>query len=278
MSWSSSTCFSPWHKTRLVWGGALKYVTLDSADQFYLAPQQTRSTQRIFSNLEWNAGSAWLLNFGASIENDSIAGSFIDPRISLSYRLQPDHTLRFIASRAHRTPSLYEANGSQRKLPVDAAGPVDITYLAQDGLRPERVDTLEIGYLGEWKALRASLDVRAFRESIPNRIQIVPGVLPAAMADNRDSIKDRLFDRSVVLGGIPFPYGRADAALNLENVVVRGYEYQFRWQAVRDHPHSLQPCLDSYRGCAQRFRAGRRKVCRECRQDIGPDPSLGTPQ
>ncbi|WP_371325541.1 TonB-dependent receptor [Dechloromonas sp. ZY10] len=221
---------SPWHKTRLVWGGALKYVTLQSVDQFYLAPRQTRATERVFGNLEWNAGAAWLVNFGASIENDSIAGSFVDPRVSVSYRLQPDHTLRFIASRAHRTPSLYEANGSQRKLPDGGSSPVDITYLAQGVLRPERVDTLEVGYLGEWKSLRASLDVRAFREKIPNRIQIVPTALPASSADNRDSDKDRFFDRSILLGGIPYPYGRADAAMNLENVVVRGYEYQFRWQ------------------------------------------------
>ena len=222
--------FSPWRKARLVWGGALKYVTLESENQFFLAPRQERSTQRVFGNLEWNIDSAWLMNLGVSVENDSVAGAFADPRASISYRLLPDHTLRMIASRAHRTPSLYEANGSQRKFSDSAASPVDMTYLAQGGLNAERIDTLEAGYLGEWKSLRASLDLRVFRERIPNRIQIVPGALPASMADDRDTDKDRLFDPGLTLGGTPFPYGRADAAMNLENVVVRGYEYQLRWQ------------------------------------------------
>lgn len=221
---------SPWQKTRLVWGGALKHVSLTSENQFYLSPHQHRSTQRLFGNLEWNPDTRWLLNFGASFENDSVAGAFVDPRVSVSYRLRPDHTLRLIASRAHRTPSLLEARGSQRKLPFNAPSPVDLTYLAQGGLEAEQIDTLEAGYLGEWKSLRASLDIRVFNERIPNRIQIVPRPLPAGMADDRDKFQDRVFEQSVFGGGVPFPYGRADAATNIEKVTIRGYEYQFRWQ------------------------------------------------
>lgn len=38
---------------------------------------------------------------------------------------------------------------------------------------------------------------------------------------------------------INYPYGRADAALNLEKVVIQGYEYQLRWQPFRDDPGTL---------------------------------------
>lgn len=214
--------FSPWERTRLVWGGGSKYVLVSSPDQFYSSVTKERSTQRMFANLEWNTTGAWLFNLGASVENDSIAGVFVDPRASVSYRLAPDHTLRLIASRAHRTPSLFEAYGEQRKFPMGGGSPLDITYLAKPGLSPERVDTLEAGYLGEWKAIRASLDIRAFHERIPNRIQIVPTALAATSSDDRESLLDRIAGN--------YLFGRADAAMNLEKVSIQGYEFQTRWQ------------------------------------------------
>lgn len=216
----------PSAKTRLAWGLVGKTTAVTSPYQFTTGDWKRRSSYRTFGNLEWRPADDWLLNVGASYEHDTIVGELFDPRASVSYHVAKDHTLRFVASRAHRTPSLYEAYGDSQKAPVGASYPLDRTFLGVPGLKAERIDTLEIGYLGEFKPAHASLDVRLFHERIPNRIQIVPYALPAATPDDRDDG----VSRNSPLNVSNYPYGRADAALNLEKVVIQGYEYQVRWQ------------------------------------------------
>ena len=217
-------------KVRGVWGASAKHVSLFSPYQFSTNNWQNRSSYRVFGNLEWRPDRDWLFNLGSSLEYDTIAEWMFDPRASVSYHVTPEHTLRLIASRAHRSPSLYEAYGYTRKSPIAATNPVDITYYAAPGLQPERIDTLELGYLGEWKSARASFDLRAFHERVPNRIQIVPYALPAAAPDDRDHQDIRSGRAADVINNSNYPYGRADAALNLERVVIQGYEYQLKWQ------------------------------------------------
>lgn len=214
----------PSARTRLAWGLVAKTTAVSSPYQFSTAEWKRRSSYRGFANLEWRPADDWLLNAGASYEHDSIVGELFDPRTSVSYHVAQDHTLRFVMSRAHRTPSLYEAYGDTQKAPAGASHPLDRTYLAAPGLQAERIDTLELGYLGELKPAHASLDVRVFREKVPNRIQIVPFALPAGSPDDRDD------QRISSANNANFPYGRADAALNLERAVIQGYEYQARWQ------------------------------------------------
>ncbi|MGE5491646.1 MAG: TonB-dependent receptor plug domain-containing protein [Actinomycetota bacterium] len=226
--------YSPWRQTRLVWGAGLQNVEVRSQYQFFTTDWKNRTNVRLFGNLEWRPAPNWLLNLGGSAEHDSISGEVFDPRISVSYHLSPENTVRLIASRAHRVPSLYEALGDTRKAPLGASTPVDITtYHVASGLKPERVDTLEAGYLGEFKSLAASVDLRWFHERIPNRITFVPYPLPVGVFDNRDplvSSNPNAILRTSSLFASPYPLGRADTALNLERVSVQGYEYQWRWQ------------------------------------------------
>lgn len=219
--------FSPWKQTRLAWGAVAKVSEVSSQFQFATTDWRHRTSYRVFGNLEVRPVDDWVLNLGASLEHDSVVGYVFDPRAGISYHLAKDHTIRFIASRAHRTPSLYEAYGNTQVTPTGASTPVDVAYFAAPGLKAEQIDTLELGYLGELKSVRASLDVRLFHERIPNRILMVPYALPASAADSRDSMVD---DRMSFINNANYPYGRADAALNLEKVMVQGYEYQLRWQ------------------------------------------------
>ncbi|UCV11777.1 TonB-dependent receptor [Dechloromonas denitrificans] len=207
---------APSSKTRAVWGLGMRRAQVTSFQQFSNYDWQQRNAYRLFGNLEWRPAKDWLFNLGASYEHDTVVGELFDPRASVSYHLFKDHTLRLVASRAHRTPSLYEAYGNTSKAAAGTVTPVDRTYYATPGINAERIDTLELGYLGEVKPWRASLDVRAFHERIPNRITIVPSALPPWAADSRPE------------AGLP--YGRNDTALNLERVVAQGYEYQLRWQ------------------------------------------------
>lgn len=209
--------------SRLLWGTSAKWMALSSLSQFAETSWKHRSTYRLFGNFEYRPSKDWLFNTGASLERDSLSGIQFDPRFSVSYHLAPEHTLRFVASVAHRTPSLYEHQGRVEKL--DSTTPVlrNLTYLGQ-GVEPEEIRTIELGYLGELKSIRASADLRVFRERIPNRIQIVPLALPANNPDDVDS------SISGAGSNTAYPFGRADGALNMENVQITGYEYQLRWQ------------------------------------------------
>jgi iron complex outermembrane receptor protein len=218
---------APTERIRLLWGAGAKSIALFSPGQFSTSDWLHRASYRTFGNLEYRPTGAWLLNLGASLEHDSVSGTMFDPRVSASYHLTDEQTLRLTASRAHRSPSLYEAMGRVVMKNPGTSAPFDITYLGQ-GVQPERVDSAELGYLGEFKAAHASVDLRAFYERIPNRIQIVPLALPASSPDYADSV----FNRTYVNLNTPYIYGRADGAINLERVATRGYEYQLRWQPL----------------------------------------------
>lgn len=217
-------------KSRLVWGVSAKSISLSSQQQFSTSKWLSREIYRTFSNLEYRPNNEWLFNLGASIEHDSVSGLLFDPRASVSYHMTPEQTLRLVVSRAHRTPSLYEVQGKIEKWgitqPPTAQLVKNIEYFGQ-GVEPEQIDTLEVGYLGEFKSVRASFDLRAFVEKIPNRIQIVPLALPASSPDDQDLTGDRM---GVLNNNAIYPFGRADGAINFERVVIRGYEYQLRWQ------------------------------------------------
>ena len=205
---------------RMVYGGGLRSVELTAYGQFTRHSTQHRHAGRIFGNLEYRPAEAWLFNAGLSLERDSRVGWMADPRLSLSYHISPQHTLRIGASQAHRNPSLYELAGFiERRDPT--TGLADIAYYAP-GVEPEKIRTLEIGYLGEFKRFNASADVRGFIERIPNHIQIVPLALPASLPDDHDTV----FGRTTY----NFPYGRADGAANIIDLTIKGVEYQLRWQ------------------------------------------------
>ena len=228
---------------RATWGAQLKTVALSSYGQFSSYAWQHRDSQRLFGNVEYRPHPDWVFNAGASLENDSIHGVMLDPRLSASWHVHPDHTLRAVVSRAHRSASLYENQGYQY-LMANVTGTTlqakNIIYYGQ-GVEPEQIDTFELGYLGELKPQRASLDVRAFIERIPNRLQFGPLALPASASDDQETWWQRLciltqlsLSSTACPAGstmnISWPNGRADGFANMERVFTRGYELQARWQ------------------------------------------------
>lgn len=216
---------SPRKDLRMMWGGGLKSTAVQSYEQFSSDSWKSRFAYRIFGNLEYRAADPLIFNVGASYEHDSITGAMFDPRISASLHVATGHTLRLVASRAHRNPGLYETSGRSERRDVGRTGFADILFYAQ-GVKPEQIDTLELGYLAELKEYRAMADVRVFSERIPNYIQILPLALPSSMPDDREES----FLRTNAINYAMYPYGRADSAVNLANVRIQGYEYQLNWR------------------------------------------------
>lgn len=191
--------FAPLAHTRLVWGGSARQDTLRSKTMLFGRDKVVRDVTRGFANVEWTPFAWFTGNAGLSSEYDSLAGNHISSRASGSFHLTPENTIRLGYARGWRTGSTLDYRANFR------SGPDEAELTGQRDLPAESLDTLELGYLGDWKALRMSLDVRGFRERIGNRLfQIDP--------DRRDNLGDSMFP--------------------IQDIRIEGVEYQWRWQPL----------------------------------------------
>ena len=107
--------------------------------------------------------------------------------------------------------------------PVPVGALLDSQSRASGGLRPEQIDSYELGYLYENPAERFALDVRAFEETIDDGIiwflQALPGGVPGSM--DCQLIPD---------SGLPC--GTSRDFVNGARLKIRGIEYQAKWQPL----------------------------------------------
>lgn len=223
--------FAPHDTARLVWGLGSIWQRARSATYFHGDPTIRRQVQRLFANLEWRPAHYLTMNLGATGEKDSLSGTTFAPRLNLNLHLNAAHTLRLGWSRAYRAPSLVDLRGDRWKspfaLPDGTPIPADLVYVRRfhadpEHLQPEQITSVELGYLGEWKRYRMSLDVRLYRERIPNRILILERSHPDLCSRPRDT--DPLCVTPT----------RVDYATNAQHIDMEGLEYQWRWQPLDD--------------------------------------------
>lgn len=171
---------------RLVWGGELRHDAVRSQVNFHSDETFSASLGRLFGNLEWRARPTLVVNAAAMLEHYSLTGTHLTPRLSANWHVVPGHTLRVGASVATRMPTLYEDRGNQRLVVIPGFFEV-VNFVGTGGLEPERVMAREIGYLGEWRRWRASLDVRAFHEKVGGLILPVARPVPGRTFRNAAS-------------------------------------------------------------------------------------------
>ena len=124
-----------------------------------------------------------LVNVGAMLENNDLTGTDVAPQVSVNYRVAPDHVIRVGVSKALRTPTLFE-----ERLPssIIIGPPPGTIVITQGGLQPESIVSSEIGYLGAWPQWRATLEVKAFYETLRNLIHLTnEGITFPPSAANR---------------------------------------------------------------------------------------------
>jgi iron complex outermembrane receptor protein len=199
---------------RSVWGlGARRdeftgEAFLGTSDTF------TNDTYRLFGNLEWQLTPAWLMNLGALWEDTDISGTTFSPRLALNYRLHPHQTLRAAVSQAYRTPVYFEQDGdfSIQPLPLNGFEPPPLQlFLGGGNLDPERVRSIELGYIGEFPRTAVTVDLRLYRDELEDLITDV--ILPPAPPP--DTIPPtRTF-------------------INEQEATVTGAEAQLHWRPVR---------------------------------------------
>ncbi|MFH0934978.1 MAG: TonB-dependent receptor [Pseudomonadota bacterium] len=174
---------------RAVWGGGIR---ADHVNQPLLFPGQiTLHQSRIFAHDEWRASESVLLNIGAMYEDDGAGHKSTSPRAALNYHLYPQHTLRASISSATRNPMMVEMYMSTAPQTYWSNGYIP----PAENLRPERILSKEIGYVGQFGAL--SLDGRAYYDKVRDIIMIdgfVNYVDGSFTLDNRSDSFKNLFD------------------------------------------------------------------------------------
>lgn len=192
--------------SRVAWGASWRNDEMRSS--WSLPGQGTvkREIFRLFGNLEWKPNSWFTGNLGLAGENDTLAGFNAMPRFSANFHLNPENTIRIGYSQAFRTPDTVAFRG-QEKVQLPAPLPAYVFYRGNANLPSERLDTWEIGFLGDWRDWRASLDMRLFDERIHNR----------------------LFDLNVDNTG-----SDTQSTVPIQNVRIKGLEFQFKWQPLEN--------------------------------------------
>lgn len=144
--------FSPMQNFRWVWGAEYRSEEILSKDLYAPLPDQANHLWRGFGNLEWRVSNRWLVNVGGLWERHSMVADHIAPRYAINFKLTPEQTLRAAMTTAYKVPSQFELRTTWGGMK------------ATGGARPERIDSSEIGYLGEFQKLGLSVDVRGFVE------------------------------------------------------------------------------------------------------------------
>jgi iron complex outermembrane receptor protein len=199
----------PFANTRLVWGGGWRVDTTQALSTSLLDTSIQRQVGRVFGNLEWKPVSWFSGNAGVSTEHDSLAGTYASPRLSANFHLAQEHTVRLAFARAYRSGSAVDYRGNALQIPYAYADgrplPAALiatnskaTYIGNPNLPAEQLNSWEIGYLGDWKDWRMSLDVRLFHETIPNRTLIA--------------------------------FNAPDQTVVAQQIHIKGLEYSWKWQ------------------------------------------------
>jgi iron complex outermembrane receptor protein len=176
---------------------------------------RTAQQWRVFGNLEWRASPDWLLQAGAMQESHSITGDAFAPRLAVNYQLRPNHTLRAVTTKAYRSPTMFDHYGDWHFNDIASGVLIPVqgrSYLAEGTVTTESMVAHEIGYLGRYRDLGLTVDVRAFVEKMDDKIKQTPRVIG-----------------SVATFPNYFPF--VTRAENIGGPRIKGIEYELVWQA-----------------------------------------------
>lgn len=154
---------------RGVWGGELRQDTVVSPQNYNADRELSGILARAFGNLEWHAQERVLVQGGAMVEHHYYTGTEVSPRVAVNLTLHPGHVVRLGVSRAYRSPTFFEEEGNRVYLLASGAL-LDAVTVPSNGLKPERVLSRELAYLGQWRPARLEWDVRLYRDHIDDFI------------------------------------------------------------------------------------------------------------
>lgn len=159
------------HDIRTLWGMGYREDKVVSPGIFARSDALSYRSTRLFGNLEWRITPDILANLGAMAERSSADDIQISPRVGINYRLGGGQTLRVAAGKAYRNPVPFERYADMRFSEAVTNTLLRHTFQPAPDIEAERMRFRELGYLGEFNAIRTSVDLRLFEERTDDLIQ-----------------------------------------------------------------------------------------------------------
>ncbi|MCW8944193.1 MAG: TonB-dependent receptor [Sedimenticola sp.] len=155
---------------RMVWGLGARRDEGKGIWTFKRSDWITRDQYRAFANFEWRLRENLLLNLGGMYEKYEEKSGVFSPKVAVNLKLDKMNTLRLSATRAYRMPTFWEDFSDQSVVLTGSMTPLLQTYKTTTNLRPEYIESFELGYLGSFQDIGLTLDMKLFHEEIKDMI------------------------------------------------------------------------------------------------------------
>lgn len=155
---------------RLVWGLGMRQDKAKSIWTFGRYDWITRDQYRAFGNFEWRKNDKLSLNLGGMYEKFEQKSGFFSPMAAINFKLDEMNTLRLRATSAYRMPTLWEDYSDLSVFESTTMTPIALFYKSTENLRPEQIESHELGYLGNFHHLGLTLDMKVFHEEVKDMI------------------------------------------------------------------------------------------------------------
>lgn len=218
IEWQDTVIWTDWLRTV----SGISYRRDQAESDTYFQGYVNNDTYRAFFNAEWRPVRYLTFNTGGMYEREDRDTREFSPRIAANILLTPQQGLRVVYSKAIRSPDLLEQspayfitlkNLGDNYLDLKEGRLFANQISADRGLKPERINSTELGYYAAFSSLE--LDVKVYR------------------------------DRLTQLISTPISLVSTDIKSNTQ-IDVDGVDLQMRWQvAVDDWVHLAAAYVDA---------------------------------
>ncbi len=150
---------------RNLWGGSVRLD--ESFAPLYMKGHLEEPSQSVFWHGEWRVVPKLVINVGAMLERNDYIGKDVSPQVALNYHLSRSNTVRMSFSKAVRAPAMFEQKGEL----VYVLGKIVVPrFYGPGNLRPEKVRSRDIGYIGDFFDSAIVLDARLYQDHFDDLI------------------------------------------------------------------------------------------------------------
>jgi iron complex outermembrane receptor protein len=151
-----------------LWGVGLRHDAVEAPGSLSGLGSVGGWQWQVFGNLDWEVAPKWLLHAGGMLEKHYNTGLLASPRLALNYHLTPAQSLRLSLGRAYRAPTVFES--SAREMVTWSGGIAEVAHYAYQDLEPEKLDFVELGYIGHLQPQGLRIDARLYLNEYGNYI------------------------------------------------------------------------------------------------------------
>jgi iron complex outermembrane receptor protein len=149
---------------RFAWGLGFRKDEAQSQQIFHQNAPVSRDQSRLFVNGEWHPSKKVVFNFGGMIEDYENHDPIFSYRAAGNLHIDAHNTLRLSTSRAYRMPSLYEEHVNFVVFANEAFNDLNNWFTTVSDLGPQSIDSVELGYSGNFFNQGLSVDIKVFEE------------------------------------------------------------------------------------------------------------------